>query len=205
MPCSGCVAGDQPAALSRAVSVYAAAARMQGRQTGAAFRRHCTAARSPMTPWSDEETRELVALWPSHSATQIAKRLQRPRWSVFAKVQRLRQEGLLDGGITKRFAVPPKRTRPQRAKTENPHHAAKAGASAQPPGAAARDAAVLADRARRRALSLAARRGAEGRDDVLRRRGGAKAALLRAPSADRAWPGQRILTFGAILAACRFH
>ena len=69
-----------------------------------------------MTPWSDEETRELVALWPSQSATQIAKRLQRPRWSVCAKAHRLRQEGLLDGGITKRFAVPPLRVRPRTSK-----------------------------------------------------------------------------------------
>jgi hypothetical protein len=29
--------------------------------------------------------------------------------------------------------------------------------------------------------------------------------LFKIGRADRAWPGQRILTFGAILAACRFH
>jgi hypothetical protein len=75
-------------------------------------------------------------LWPSHSATQIAKRLQRPHWSVFAKVHRLRQEGLLDGGITKRFAVPPKRTRPQRAKPETrimPQKPARALSGQAPP------------------------------------------------------------------------
>jgi hypothetical protein len=202
MSCSGCVAGDQPAALSRAVRVYATAARMQGRQTGAAFRRHCTAARSPMTPWSDEETRDLVAEPFGHPdrqapATPTLVGIRKSAPVAPGRPAGRRHHQALRGAAD----ADPAAAR----QAGNPHHVAKAGAGAQRPGAAARDAAVLADRARRRALSLAARRGAEGRDDVLRRRGGAKAALLRAPPAERAWPGQRILTFGAILAACRFH
>ena len=32
-----------------------------------------------MSRWTDEELRELVTLWPTHSASQIAKRLHRLR------------------------------------------------------------------------------------------------------------------------------
>ena len=45
-----------------------------------------------MSRWTDEELHELVTLWPTNSASQIAKRLHRQR-SAMAK--RLRLEGLL--------------------------------------------------------------------------------------------------------------
>ena len=48
-----------------------------------------------MTRWTDEELRELVALWPTNSTSQIAKRLQRHRSAIRSKAERLRQEGLL--------------------------------------------------------------------------------------------------------------
>ena len=50
-----------------------------------------------MSRWTDEELRELVALWPMSTAAQIAYRLRRPRAAVCGKVQRLLREGLLEG------------------------------------------------------------------------------------------------------------
>jgi len=63
----------------------------------------------------------------------------------------------------------------------------------------ARHAAVFVARTWRQPLPLAARRGRG--DDVLRRRCGARSELLRAPPAASAWPGQRVVAIGAILAA----
>jgi len=68
-----------------------------------------------MSTWTDEETRKLVDLWPVASAAQIAKRLQRPRWSVCAKAQRLRRDGVLPPGGEKCFEQNPW---PVRAKPE---------------------------------------------------------------------------------------
>ena len=48
-----------------------------------------------MSRWTDEELRELVTLWPTNSASQIAKRLHRLRSAIRSKAERLRQEGLL--------------------------------------------------------------------------------------------------------------
>jgi hypothetical protein len=48
-----------------------------------------------MSRWTDEELRELVTLWPTNSASQIAKRLRRQRSAIRSKAERLRQEGLL--------------------------------------------------------------------------------------------------------------
>jgi hypothetical protein len=33
-----------------------------------------------MSRWTDEELRELITLWPTHSVSQIVKRLDRPFW-----------------------------------------------------------------------------------------------------------------------------
>jgi GcrA cell cycle regulator len=64
--------------------------------------------------WTDDELRELVALWPTNSAKQIAKRLHRPRSAIRRKAMRLRQEGLLPPNLPKHFDVnPPKRLRPR--------------------------------------------------------------------------------------------
>ena len=49
-----------------------------------------------MFRWTDEELRELVTLWPTSTAAQIAYRLRRPRAAVCGKVQRLLREGLLE-------------------------------------------------------------------------------------------------------------
>jgi hypothetical protein len=66
-----------------------------------------------MSRWTDEELRELVILWPTNSASEIAKRLHRLRSAVRGKAVRLRQEGLLPPNLPKHFDVnPPKRPRP---------------------------------------------------------------------------------------------
>jgi len=61
-----------------------------------------------LTTWSDQETRELVSLWPKASASQIAARLKRPRGSVTGKVQRLQQDGVLPRGVKHFEVVPPR-------------------------------------------------------------------------------------------------
>ena len=67
-----------------------------------------------MSRWTDEELRELVTLWPTNSASQIAKRLHRLRSAIRGKAVRLRQEGLLPPNLPKHFDVnPPKRPRPK--------------------------------------------------------------------------------------------
>src|SRR5947207_3433752 len=57
------------------------------------------------TIWSDAETRELVTLWPTASAAQIAKRLHRPIGAITGKASRLRRYGVLPAGGEKHFAV----------------------------------------------------------------------------------------------------
>ena len=66
-----------------------------------------------MSRWTDEELREFVTLWPTNSASQIAKRLHRPRSAICRKAEQLRQKGLLPRNLPKHFDVnPPKRPRP---------------------------------------------------------------------------------------------
>ena len=64
-----------------------------------------------MSRWTDEELRELVALWPMSTAAQIAYRLRRPRAAVCGKVQRLLREGLLEGKNAKHPDPQKRRTR----------------------------------------------------------------------------------------------
>ena len=47
-----------------------------------------------MSRWTDEELRELTTLWPTHSVSQLVKRLHRPRWAIRSKAKRLRLDGL---------------------------------------------------------------------------------------------------------------
>jgi hypothetical protein len=47
-----------------------------------------------MSRWTDEELRELIALWPTHAVSQIVKRLHRPRWAIRSKAKRLCLDGL---------------------------------------------------------------------------------------------------------------
>ena len=46
-----------------------------------------------MSRWTDEELRELITLWPTHSVRQVANRLRRPRWAILSKAKRLRLDG----------------------------------------------------------------------------------------------------------------
>jgi len=47
-----------------------------------------------MSRWTDEELRELITLWPTHSVLQIAKRLRRPRPAIRGKARLLRLDAL---------------------------------------------------------------------------------------------------------------
>jgi GcrA cell cycle regulator len=67
-----------------------------------------------MSRWTYEELRELVTLWPTSSASEIAKRLHRLRSGIRSKAMRLREDGLLPRTFPKHFDVnPPKRPRPR--------------------------------------------------------------------------------------------
>jgi hypothetical protein len=59
-----------------------------------------------MSLWTDTETRELINLWPTASAAQIARRLHRPRYAVTAKATRLIRDGALRD-VAKHFKVNP--------------------------------------------------------------------------------------------------
>ena len=72
-----------------------------------------------MSRWTDEELRELVTLWPTNSASEIAKRLHRLRSAVRGKAARLRQEGLLPSNLPKRFDVNPPKRPPPAAETKD--------------------------------------------------------------------------------------
>jgi GcrA cell cycle regulator len=69
-----------------------------------------------MIPWTTEETFLLVSLWPTASATQISRWLNRSRSSICAKAMRLRHDDLLPDGVEKHFEVKPVQTRPGRAR-----------------------------------------------------------------------------------------
>ena len=75
--------------------------------------------------WTDEETLELITLWPTSSASQIAKQLQRPRGAVAGKVKRLREEGVLPAEEIKHYAAVPVQAQPKRSPpvTARPAHA----------------------------------------------------------------------------------
>ena len=51
-------------------------------------------------------------LWPTNSASQIAKRLHRLRSAIRSKAERLRQEGLLPHNPPQHFDVNPPKRRP---------------------------------------------------------------------------------------------
>jgi GcrA cell cycle regulator len=64
--------------------------------------------------WTETETRELIVLWPTASASQIARQLQRPRSAIIGKVKRLRDEGVLPTETVKRFDSVSVQARPKR-------------------------------------------------------------------------------------------
>jgi GcrA cell cycle regulator len=70
-------------------------------------------------PWTNEEIRELISLWPTNSASQIGRRLQRPRSAVCGKVMRLCATGALASTGPKHFDINPRTLKPRltRAKT----------------------------------------------------------------------------------------
>jgi hypothetical protein len=65
-----------------------------------------------MSRWTDEELRELVTLWPTNTASELAKRLHRLCSAVRGKAVRLREEGLLPPNRSKHFDVIPPKRRP---------------------------------------------------------------------------------------------
>jgi hypothetical protein len=76
-----------------------------------------------MSRWTDEKLRELIALWPTNSVSQIVRRLHRPRWSIRSKAKRLRLEGWLPRNPPKHFDVNPPKRRPPQSKIMPPKSA----------------------------------------------------------------------------------
>ena len=118
-----------------------------------------------MSRWTDEELRELVTLWPTNSASQIAKRLQRPRWTIRSKAKRLRQEGRLPRNLLKHFDVNPPMRRPPQNKIMPPKLRSRCGrvrcSSSTPHAATGRSAGSTMSRCssaaelRRRVIAIA--------------------------------------------------
>ena len=108
-------------------------------------------------------------------------------------MSRLLKQGLLQGKIIESA----------KAATACPAAANPAPAAADTSRCQPREAALFNPRTRSNPLSLAARQHRGGGGAVLRRCGGAGSLLLRAPSVDRAWPGQRLEAIGAIVPPCR--
>ena len=76
-----------------------------------------------MIPWTTQEIRLLIGLWPNASAAQISKRLNRSRGSVCGKAMRLRSDGVLPADVEKHFEVNPAvQMRPNPAKTTVTSH-----------------------------------------------------------------------------------
>ena len=140
-----------------------------------------------MNTWTTEETITLVRLWPTHSASQIARQLQRPRSAIAGKAKRLRAEGRLPRNVVKHFEInpvtPPRRGRPPEqlmVAAANSLSTQNFTETATLTGSLAMQPSLFHSRTGGRPLSLAARRSERGRDNVLRRCGNAEKALLRA-------------------------
>ena len=73
--------------------------------------------------WTETETRELITLWPSSSASQIARQLQRPKSAIIGKVKRLRDEGVLPCDAIKDYEVKPAQAVPKRSPPVTPRPA----------------------------------------------------------------------------------
>ena len=66
-----------------------------------------------MIPWTTQEISLLISLWPTASAAQISKLLNRSRASICGQAMRLRRDDLLPAGVEKHFEVnPAAQTRP---------------------------------------------------------------------------------------------
>jgi GcrA cell cycle regulator len=64
-----------------------------------------------MMPWTTQEISLLIGFWPTASAAQISRRLNRSRASICGKAMRLRRGNLLPAGVQKHFEVKPVQTR----------------------------------------------------------------------------------------------
>ena len=53
--------------------------------------------------WTDEELCELITLWPTHSAKEIAVKMGRPRSAITNKVKQLRANSRLPHGVHGHF------------------------------------------------------------------------------------------------------
>jgi hypothetical protein len=69
-------------------------------------------------PWTNEEIRELINLWPTNSASQIGRRLHRPRSAVCGKAMRLCAAGALASTGPKHFNNNPRTPKPRRARAK---------------------------------------------------------------------------------------
>ena len=69
-----------------------------------------------MIPWTTQEISLLIGLWPTASAAQISKLLNRSRASICGQAMRLRRDDLLPADVEKHFEVKP--ARPGRTKLE---------------------------------------------------------------------------------------
>ena len=66
-----------------------------------------------MIPWTTQEISLLIGLWPTASAAQISKLLNRSRASICGQAMRLRRDDLLPADVEKHFEVNPAvQTRP---------------------------------------------------------------------------------------------
>ena len=64
-----------------------------------------------MMLWTAQEISILVGCWPTASAAQISRRLNRSRASICGKAMRLRRGNLLPAEVSKNFKVKPGQTR----------------------------------------------------------------------------------------------
>ena len=73
--------------------------------------------RSQMIPWTTQEISLLLGLWPTASAAQISKLLNRSRASICGQSMRLRRDDLLPAFVEKHFEVNLGADAPDRDKT----------------------------------------------------------------------------------------
>jgi len=58
-----------------------------------------------MNAWTVKEIETLLKLWPTKSATQIAREIQRSRAAVCGKMNRLRCDGVIPGYLPKHLEI----------------------------------------------------------------------------------------------------
>jgi GcrA cell cycle regulator len=73
-----------------------------------------------MMPWNTQEISSLIGCWPTASAPQISRLLNRSRASICGKAMRLRRGKLLPADVQKNFEVKPRQTRLWHATTSVP-------------------------------------------------------------------------------------